>query len=57
MVADSGATSSWGRVNDTFIQTELPSIKLFYTPLGQMSQASEIVHLHHQVREPAQIMD
>ena len=41
MVADSGATSSCGRVNDPFNQTGLPSTKLFHTPLGQMAQALE----------------
>ena len=54
MVADSGAKSSCGRVNDTFIRTEQPSTKMIHTPLGRMAQALETAHLHHKVRAYAQ---
>ena len=57
MVADSGATLSCGRVNNSFIQKGQPSTKLFHTPSGQMAQASEMAHLQHQGRKPAQTVD
>ena len=36
-----------------FIRAGLPSAKRFHTPLGQMAQASETVHLNLQMRESA----
>ena len=54
MVADSGATSSCGRVSDPFITTGKPSTKTFHTPFGQVAEASEAAQLHLNTREPVQ---
>ena len=57
MVADSGATSCCGIVNDPLIRTGHLSTKLFYTPLGQMVQESETEYLQQYMRELVQTAD
>ena len=41
IVADSGATSNCGWVNNPFIYTGEPPAKVFKMPLGQVAKASE----------------
>ena len=57
MVADSGATSSCGRMSNPFIRIGQPSTNRFHTPFRQMAQATEIEHLHLQVQELAKTVD
>ena len=57
MVADSGATLSCRRTRDPFTRMGQPLTKRFNTPFGQMVQATETAHLHHQVQKPERTVD
>ena len=56
-IADSGATSSCGKVGDPLIPTGIPSNKTFVMPNGEQTVASEQALLEHDVREPAKTVD
>jgi hypothetical protein len=56
-VSDSGATSSVGKVGDTYIQTTERSNKTFHVPTGTTATATNIAKLVHKVREPARTID
>ena len=52
-IADSGASSTVGQINDPFDETNKKSNKIFQMPTGNLAPASEVKHLKHDVRDPA----
>ena len=56
-ISDTGATSTAGRPQDPFIQTDIPSTKVFHLPTGGTAHASNKAKLHYNLREPARSVD
>ena len=54
---DTAYTSHAGMVNDPFIQTNRPSTKILALADGHASSGSNVVKLHHNVREPTRTLD
>ena len=51
IIADSGATTHCGQVNDPFIHTSKSLTKVFQTSLGQVAKAFEQAKCIHNVQE------
>ena len=54
---DTVCTSHAGMVDDQLIQTNKPSTKIFALADGHATAGSNITKLHHNVLEPARIVD
>ena len=56
-VSNTGATSTTGKENDPFEQTNIKSNKIFHLPTGSTTAASKIAKLCLNVRKPAKTVD
>ena len=54
---DTACTSNAGKVGDPYIQTSVPSTKVFAVADGHRTPASNVAKLHHNIREPARTVD
>ena len=56
-VSDTGATSTAGKENDPFKETNIKSNKIFHLPTGGTAATSKIAKLRLNVQEPAKMVD